>query len=84
MPATTLVKTAVLHMEKSAVAEHALSNADHRILFGETWLFSSLSAYFSRLHMDSVDDQFTELVGHIALLTSTGNRDARRVLFFIV
>ena len=32
--------------ENSAVAEHALANADHRILFGETKLLSAMSAYF--------------------------------------
>ena len=34
--------------EKSAVAEHALANADHRIRFDETELLSAVSDYFPR------------------------------------
>ena len=44
-------------LQKSAVAEHALTNVDHRILFEETKLLKSVSAYFLRLHMESVQIQ---------------------------
>ena len=39
--------------EKSAIAEHALANADHRIRFDET-LLSAVGDYFPRLHMESI------------------------------
>ena len=43
--------------EKSAVAEHALANADHRVLFEETKVLFLVSAYLPRLHMESVPIQ---------------------------
>ena len=38
--------------ENSAVAEHALFNADHHVLFEETKIFSLESAYYPWLHME--------------------------------
>ena len=40
--------------EKSAVAKHALLNADHRVLFKETKILALVSAYISWLHIESV------------------------------
>ena len=40
--------------EKSAVAEHALSHDDHRVMFDEARVLSSVRGYFTRLHLESI------------------------------
>ena len=40
--------------KRQVVAEHALANADHHVLFEETKIPSSVSAYSLHLHMESV------------------------------
>ena len=46
-----------LEFEKSAGAEHALPSTEHRLLFVETTVLSSVGNYFGRLHMESVQNQ---------------------------
>ena len=48
-------------LEKSAIVEYALANADHPILFEETRLLLSVSGNFHHLHMESVPVSYTHL-----------------------
>ena len=47
----------LMQPEMSAIVEHTLANADYHMLFEETRLLSSVSAYFRCLHMESVQIQ---------------------------
>jgi hypothetical protein len=41
--------------EKSAVAEHALENLEHSMLFGDTVVLSSVRGFFPRLHREALE-----------------------------
>jgi hypothetical protein len=44
-----------LQSEKFSVAEHALENPEHKILFDETEVLSTTHHYFNRLHREAIE-----------------------------
>ena len=45
----------LLQSEKSSVAEHALENPEHKIIFDETEVLSTTHHYFTPLHREAIE-----------------------------